>query len=390
MKFWIGIFAILILVLCSVSVSVLASGTDTGEVTIGTNVLNSAPTVSVELTPDDDPTTPGVQVINPDPSTNKTVTIIANVTDMNGWGDLVNTSVTANITGPSVVEDSPVSLSFNSVVNVTTATYTGSFNMSTHAEGDYKVEVRATDFGGLTGVGSRNFTYSYGAPVVTVTPYDFATGAGEDKWAFRYQINPLKPPITNDTPDIEFVGIGRKGEYTMISKEDHKMQKDSSDSSGNYTAHRFVFNISESADSIVEIDVQWIGKGVTRNRTQKHGATLYIWNVTFGYYEELGNTTSRRRETLSGLITANAENYVDTAGNLTILVVQNANQSVTRRGRPLVSKLSTDYVKIDITPPSLSSKSASIAASTSEETGNSWLDRVHQGSIALFRWLRGG
>jgi hypothetical protein len=124
-------------------------------------VLNAAPTVSVELTPDNDPARPGVQVINPDNTTNKTVTIIANVTDLNGYDDIVNTSVIANITGPSVVEDSPVSLSFDSVVNVTTATYTGSFNMSTHSEGDYKVEVTAADAGGLTGISSKNFTYVY-------------------------------------------------------------------------------------------------------------------------------------------------------------------------------------------------------------------------------------
>ena len=368
---------------------VISAPVDSGSNTAVQYVTVLAPPgVTVELTPDDDPVTPGVQVINPDSSTNKTVNITATVSDGDGYSNIV--SVIANITGPSVVEDSPVSLSFDSVVNMTTtAVYTGSFNMSNHSEGDYKVEVRATDFGGLTGVGSRNFTYSYGEPVVTVTTYDFATGAGVDKWAFRYQIYP-KSPDTNDVPATEFVGTppDRKGEYTMISKDDHKMQKDSSNSSGNYTAHRFVFNISESAESIVEIDVQWIGKGVTRDRGQDHGATLYIWNNTntnTGYYEQLDMTSIRRRETLSGNITANTGDYIDAYGNLTILVVQNANQSA-RRGRQLVSKLSTDYVKIDVTHLSQSGESAS----TSEEIGNSWLDRVQQGGVALFRWLLGG
>ena len=117
-------------------------------------VLNTAPTVAVGLTPD-------VQVINSNPTTtNKTVTITASVTDMNGYDDLTGV-VIATITGPSVVEDSPVSLSFDSVVDVTTARYKGSFNMSSHSEGEYKVEVTATDNGGLNGVGSKNFTYSY-------------------------------------------------------------------------------------------------------------------------------------------------------------------------------------------------------------------------------------
>lgn len=65
MKIWISIsvFGILVLVvLCSTSVLAL----EVNEVTIDANVLNSAPTVNVELTPDDAPA-PGVQVINPDP-----------------------------------------------------------------------------------------------------------------------------------------------------------------------------------------------------------------------------------------------------------------------------------------------------------------------------------
>ena len=145
-------------------------------------VLNAAPTVDMELTPDDVPAMPGVQVINPDPTTtNKTVTITADVTDLNGWDDIVNTSVAATITGPSMVEDSPVSLSFDSIVNVTTVQYKGSFNMSTHSEGDYKVEVTATDFSGSTGIGSKNFTYSYYLEVtvtVTVAPKSAFDSAG--------------------------------------------------------------------------------------------------------------------------------------------------------------------------------------------------------------------
>ena len=114
-------------------------------------------TVDVRLTPDDDPVTPGVQVIKQDPSTNKTVTIIANVSNKNGWGDIAN--VTAEISGPGIVEDSPVNLSFDYAISVTTAVYTGSFNMSDHSEGDYKVEVTATEVGGFAG---ERYTYHPG------------------------------------------------------------------------------------------------------------------------------------------------------------------------------------------------------------------------------------
>ncbi len=136
-----------------------------GSLATSADVPNIAPTVDAGLTPDNDPA-PGVQIINPDTKMNKTVVISANVTDMNGYGDIV--SVTANITGPGVVVDSPVSLSFDTAVNVTTARYKGKFNMSNHSEGDYEVEITATDSGELTGVGSTSFIYLYALQPDTV------------------------------------------------------------------------------------------------------------------------------------------------------------------------------------------------------------------------------
>ncbi|MFC1787580.1 hypothetical protein ACFLY8_06105, partial [Halobacteriota archaeon] len=150
--------AILLPFLGSVPVSVLAQ--ERNEVTIGTNILNTAPSmVSIEIKPDDDVVIPGVQVINFNPATNKTIIIIANVSDKNGYDDITN--VTAEITGPSIVEGSIVNLTFDSAINITTATYKGYFNMFNYSEGDYKVEIISTDAGGLTGEGSKNFTYGY-------------------------------------------------------------------------------------------------------------------------------------------------------------------------------------------------------------------------------------
>jgi len=140
------------------------------------NIHNIAPAVDAGLTPDDS-SAPGVQIINLDTSANKTVTISANITDMNGYGDIVR--VTANIMGPSVVEDSPVSLSFDTAVNVTTVRYKGKFNMSDHFEGDYKVEITATDSRKLTGVGSTNFIYLYALqPTTTVTSISLSSNLG--------------------------------------------------------------------------------------------------------------------------------------------------------------------------------------------------------------------
>lgn len=306
------------------------------------NILNSAPSVSVELTPDDDPVTPGMQVINPDPGANKTVTIIANVTDMNGHDDLSdNDNITANITGHSIVEDNPVSLSLCGVVNVATVTYKGSFNISSHSEGDYKVEVTATDFAGLTGTGSKNFTYLY-ATLSDTTTYDFTSGVGLDKWAFRKQ-HFDKPPATNDVPSIKF----SSNQYNRIKKNDGSMQIDRTSRRNCFAIHRFLFNIAESEASITKIDISWIGLGFRYIST--NGATLYIWNFNTGKYEQLDSSNQISMQ-LNGEIANSIADYIDANGNLTIVAEQNAPQETWfwwwfRQ----CSIIGTDYVRVNVT-----------------------------------------
>lgn len=334
MNLWISISILTIVIIVLYSTFVFALADNVG-VDVDTTVPNIAPSVDVELIPDDDLTTPGVQVINSDTSTNKTVTIVANVTDMNGWDDLTG-EVTANITGSSVVEDSPVSLSFDNVINVTTALYIGTFNMSNHLEGDYKVEVTATDFGGLTGVGSKKFTYLYGAVVIN---YDFKTGAGIDKWAYRYQHN-AKPPATNDVPNIEFTSA----HYNRIKIDDGTVHIDLTSRRRYYAIHRFEFDIAEPDSSITKLDVLWDGEGSRRFGT--HGATLYIRNFETGEYEQLDRKTDVHI-TLEGTIANNIEDYIDD-GSLIIIAEQNSAQWRFWRWT-FRSQLGTDYVKVDVT-----------------------------------------
>ncbi len=122
------------------------------------SLITEAPTVeSITITPDDEPAEEGVQ-INPTPGGNKTVNISAVVSDPNGWNN-INT-VEAVITGPGIVADSPVTLSFVSNSTLMTATYNGTFNMSFYyLNGKYTVNVTATDNGSLTGSNSTTFEY---------------------------------------------------------------------------------------------------------------------------------------------------------------------------------------------------------------------------------------
>ena len=186
---------------------------------------------------------------------------------------------------------------------------------------------------------------------LTVTPpftdtYDFTTGAGLNRWAYRYQTD-AKPAAVNDVPAIEFAisTNPKKDQYVKISTDNRKMQSDSTDTVGHYSAHRFVFDIAQPVDDILTIEVQWNGKGANANRTVMQGATLYIWNGEG--YEELASTTSNKRVYLSAELTEGFGSYIAN-GYITVLVEQNSVQTVKGK-RSLVSKLSTDYVKVDIT-----------------------------------------
>ena len=219
----------------------------------------------------------------------------------------------------------------------------GKLTMSLAIVGEYQIHADKGTW--------ANYTRSEKVDLTVTTPtatYDFATGAGIDKWAYRYQTD-AKPPAANDTtPDIEFVTATKpnKDQYAKISTDNRKMQSDSTDLEYYYAAHRFVFNISQPVEDILTIEVLWNGKGAHTDR-KKSGATLYIWNGTG--YEELDNTTSTKEVYLSAELTEEFENYIDANnGYLTILVEQNSAQTAKGK-KEYVSKLSTDYVKVDIT-----------------------------------------
>jgi hypothetical protein len=171
--------------------------------------------------------------------------------------------------------------------------------------------------------------------------YDFSTGAGMDKWAFRWQVN-AKPPNTCDVPSTEFT----TAQYNNISADDGTFQSDFSES--NYAAHRFNFSIDELAANISKINVTWNGIGWHDNGGADNGTYLYIWNSSSGAsgaYEELANNSGDGNEvTLTGERTSSISSYIN-AGNVTVLV----EQKTTGDGFSY-SRLKTDYVRVVVTP----------------------------------------
>ena len=166
--------------------------------------------------------------------------------------------------------------------------------------------------------------------------YDFSTGAGTDKWAYRDEVS-INPPNTCDVPNNEFTAT----QYVNISADDGTYQTDFSDN--NYAAHGFNFSIDEDAGNITEINVTWNGKGWHDNGGAANGAYLYICNGT-GYEELANNSGVGTDATLTGEVTSSISSYIN-AGNVTVLVVQN-----TAGTGFSASRIETDYVRVVVTP----------------------------------------
>jgi len=169
------------------------------------------------------------------------------------------------------------------------------------------------------------------------TTYDFSSGAGSDRWAYRNGVAD-NPPTANNLPSTEF----NNTMYTRISADDG-ISQDERAGLWYYAAHRFVFHINES--NVTSVGVLWNGMGSHDIFTD--GARLYIWNYTNGSYELLDSNTSAVEIYLEGNISSGAGNYIGSDGNLTVLVVQNTPSF--RFIWRFYSFLWTDYVKADIT-----------------------------------------
>ena len=178
--------------------------------------------------------------------------------------------------------------------------------------------------------------------------YDFLTGAGEDKWAYRYQF------CGGGGPSIEFTAT----QYVNISADDDLEVCDVTTTDGCYAAHRFNFSINDSCtctcinESALEmsvINVTWNGKGW--HDTLTDGAKLYIYNFTSAAYEQLDTDTQTPavEVTLTGEKTSSVSSYISPSGNVTILVKQTSAQT-SGPGGVEYSHICTDYVKLVVTP----------------------------------------
>ncbi|CAD6492602.1 MAG: hypothetical protein EMLJLAPB_00325 [Candidatus Argoarchaeum ethanivorans] len=177
--------------------------------------------------------------------------------------------------------------------------------------------------------------------------YDFLTGAGTDKWAFRPQINqaefdsgsPIYPSTVLSTEPVD--------QYVNITVDDGTFLLDNSGNDGYYAAHRFNFSITEGPSDIAKINVTWNGIGYHEQVTD--GAVLYIWNFSSTGYEQLADSGNTDAEvTLTGEATTSISSYIN-AGIVTVLVKQKSAHT-TPGNNIRMSWIKTDYVKLVVAP----------------------------------------
>lgn len=145
-----------------------------------------------------------------------------------------------------------------------------------------------------------------------------------------------QPPTSASVPSTEFSSIG----YSNMAANDNVYEQSSTTSSGKYAAHRFNFTICQSCGDVTNLTATWVGKGYN---TGGNGATLYIWNFATRAYEQLDNTSSGDKVTLSGSKISNLCNYIDSSNRVILLAEQN-----TISTRSVTSHLDTDYVKLEV------------------------------------------
>ncbi|MBD3163813.1 hypothetical protein GF323_01310 [Candidatus Woesearchaeota archaeon] len=120
----------------------------------------AGPTVdSVSITPDDDFSTVGIQVY-PVQNSDKTITITADISDINGWDDI--STVSAAFTSGNPTNGNPtMSISDCIMADADTITCTKTYDMTFYDPAlTYTIEVTAKDASNNQGTGTASFDYT--------------------------------------------------------------------------------------------------------------------------------------------------------------------------------------------------------------------------------------
>ncbi|UYZ40619.1 MAG: hypothetical protein N2V74_03165 [Candidatus Methanospirare jalkutatii] len=190
------IIAILVAGMVAMALGIPMAMSDTA--TTSASVNNVAPTVT-EVT-----VTPSSVTLNPCPNTTL-IKVEASVSDDNGADDISKVEITAlkdsngNDASGNITETLPVSMTYNS----SSGKYEATLNLTcTTPDGNYTVEVTATDSGELTGTNTGNFTVGITCALAidfssvnfgTINPGSSSNVTGDD----NFSAGDGKPTIKN-------------------------------------------------------------------------------------------------------------------------------------------------------------------------------------------------
>ncbi len=170
-------------------------------------------------------------------------------------------------------------------------------------------------------------TYHHAAGTAKV--YDFATGAGIDKFGWGRQtsswssVNGNPSPVNVALTAANYVALATSN--ATGGDADANRYISLAPSSGYESTHLFTFQVAEDPADIAEIDVRW--EGYADNCTQ---AELYVWDFLahqwgdgrglLGQNRYMDNFAGNRDETLVGMMRYDLGNYIDADGTMRFLV----------------------------------------------------------------------
>ncbi|MDY6864936.1 MAG: Ig-like domain-containing protein [Halobacteriota archaeon] len=164
----------------------------------------------------------------------------------------------------------------------------------------------------------------------STTTYDFATGAGTDKWAYGYEVN-YYVECSDTNPGDEITS----SEYNQIASDDNSYFDSQDPGFNDRAAIRYEVDISENVADITDVSVTWKGY---RGGSYEYDIGLYIWNHNLGIYELLELGTGTSEFTLTGSKTTDIGNYIDGDGDLVFLTYYFDTSE----------RFYTDYVEVEV------------------------------------------
>ena len=186
------------------------------------------------------------------------------------------------------------------------------------------------------------------------TIYDFTASGGIDRFGFGYQTQEWSMLDGNRTPlqkelQRPFNQVYTKLAYSDGTLGDYDLNRYRSPFPGKWNStHIFEFTVYEDPAEIDDISIVW--EGYADSCTQ---VELYVWDYLeaqwgngtglFGQNRFMDNWAGNRDALLSGNIRSDFQRYIDTSGQMTLLVYAERNRSRTFHDYLSVTVSQVDY-----------------------------------------------